>query len=306
MNIFVSGATGAIGRFAVPALLRAGHHVTGVARDDAKAKQLVGAGAQAVPVSIFERDALVEVIRGHEVVVNLATRIPPLKQMGDPAAWAENDRIRREASGILAGAADAAGATRFVQESITFTYPDRGEEWIDENVPPETPASLSSTTAAEAAAHRFTELGGVGVVLRFGALYGPGSEVTIASARLARRHIAMALGDPKGYISSVHMADAGAAVAAAIDAPAGIYNVVEDAPVTKRELGHIVGAAVGARPWLYVPGRFTRLVGRNGSALARSQRVSNRKLRDATAWVPSFPSGREGWADIVAHGHDRG
>ncbi len=306
MNVFVVGATGAIGRFAVPALLRAGHQVTGVARNDTKAKQLADAGAQPVSVSIFDQDALVEVMGGHDAVVNLATRIPPLKQMRDPDAWAENDRIRREGSGIIAGAAAEVGATRLVQESITFPYPDRGDQWIDEEVPTDTPSSLSATTVAEAAAQRFTELGGTGIVLRFAALYGPGSEVTVASARLARRHIAMTVGHPNAYLSSVHMADAGTAVAAALEAPAGIYNVVEDTPVTRRELGRIVGEAVGARPWLYLPGRFTRLAGQSGSALARSQRVSNRKLRDATGWAPAFPSAREGWADIVANGHDRG
>lgn len=305
MNIFVSGATGAIGRSAVPSLLRAGHHVTGVVRSDAKAKQLVDAGAQAVPVSIFDHDALVEVMRGHDVVVNLATRIPPLKQMNKPDAWADNDRIRRDGSATLAGAALSAGVGRFVQESITFTYPDRGGEWIDEGVATDTPVALSATTA-EGAAEGFTDSGGTGIVLRFGALYGPGSETTVMSARLARRHLAMALGSPGSYISPVHMADAGGAVVAAVDAPAGVYNVVDDEPVTKRELGRIVGRAVGARPWLHVPGRFTRLVGQKGSALARSQRVSNRRLRDATAWTPTFPSSREGWADIVAKGHDRG
>lgn len=306
MNVFVVGATGAIGRFAVPALLRAGHQVTGVARNDAKAKQLVDVGAQSVAVSIFDHDALVEVLRGHEVVVNLATRIPPIKQMRDPAAWADNDRIRREASGIISDAAAEAGAAQLVQESITFPYPDRGDQWIDEEVPTDTPAALSATAVAEAAAHRFTERGGVGVVLRFAALYGPGSELTVTTARLARRHVAMTVGDPRGFVSAVHTADAGAAVAAALDAPAGTYNVVEDAPVTRRELGRIVGDAVGARPWLYLPGRFTKLAGQSGSAMARSQRVSNRKLRDTTGWAPAFPSAREGWADIVANGHDRG
>lgn len=306
MNIFVTGATGAIGRLAVPALLRAGHRVSGVARTDAKASQLVTAGAGAVRVSIFDHGALVSAMAGHDAVVNLATRIPPLKQISDPDAWAENDRIRREASATLAGAAVAASVGRFVQESITFTYPDRGQDWIDEGVPTETPASLGATTVAEAAADGLRATGGIGVVLRFGGLYGPGAETTVAAARLARRHLAMVLGHPGGYTSPVHMADAGSAVVAALAAPAGVYNVVDDEPVTRRELGRIIGRAVGARPWLHVPGRFTRLVGQQGSALARSQRVSNRHLRAATGWSPSFPSSRQGWADIVTNGHDRG
>ena len=37
-------------------------------------------------------------VAGHDVVCNLATRIPPTAHAARSAAWADNDRIRREAS----------------------------------------------------------------------------------------------------------------------------------------------------------------------------------------------------------------
>ena len=55
MKLFVTGATGAIGRHAVPALVAAGHQVTGVARSDAKAAWLHEQGADSARVSIFDR-----------------------------------------------------------------------------------------------------------------------------------------------------------------------------------------------------------------------------------------------------------
>ncbi|MCI0443576.1 NAD(P)H-binding protein [bacterium] len=45
MNIFVSGATGVIGKRAVPLLLNSGHQVTGVARSQQKAEVLQKLGA---------------------------------------------------------------------------------------------------------------------------------------------------------------------------------------------------------------------------------------------------------------------
>jgi nucleoside-diphosphate-sugar epimerase len=299
MKLFLAGATGAIGRYAVPALVAAGHEVTGVARSDAKADWLRERGASPVAVSIFDRAQLADAVVGHEAVVNIATRIPPTKEASKAASWAENDRIRRDGSAALVDAALAAGVGRYVQESITFTYPDRGDAWIDEEVPIDVPDSLSTVADAEASARRFTEAGGTGVVLRFGALYGPGSEQTDMMLGLARRHVGTALGPPGGYISQLHLADAGSAVVAALGVPAGTYNVVDDEPLTKRAQARLVGEAVGARPWIVVPGRLVRFVGGPAVTLARSQRVSNAKLR-ATGWAPRYPTVREGLAATVA------
>jgi nucleoside-diphosphate-sugar epimerase len=98
------------------------------------------------------------------------------------------------------------------------------------------PDALASIMAAEDSARRFTAEGGTGVVLRFAALYGPGSEQTESQACQARRHMGFVFGRRDAYVSSLHLADAGTAVVAALSAPAGIYNAVDDEPVTKRQL----------------------------------------------------------------------
>ncbi len=98
------------------------------------------------------------------------------------------------------------------------------------------PDALASIMAAEESARRFTAEGGTGVVLRFAALYGPGSEQTESQACQARRHMGFVFGRRDAYVSSLHLADAGTAVVAALSAPAGICNAVDDEPVTKRQL----------------------------------------------------------------------
>src|SRR5690606_2573143 len=121
--------------------------------------------------------------------------------------------------------------------------------------------------------------------------------------RWARRHVGFLLGRPGGYISSIHLADAGAAAAAALAVPAGTYNVADDEPVTKRELAAAAGEAVGARPWVHVPGPLTPLVVRgqpSAALLARSHRVANRRFREAAGWAPRYPSVREGLRAAVA------
>src|SRR6476661_7349655 len=131
MRVFVAGATGVLGRRAVARLVAAGHQVTGIARSPEKAAQLETLGAAPVGVDLFDPDGLRVAVAGHDAVVNLATHIPPLRDMARLSTWAENERIRRDASGHLVDAAIAAGARVFVQESLAFMYGEHGAEWID-------------------------------------------------------------------------------------------------------------------------------------------------------------------------------
>jgi nucleoside-diphosphate-sugar epimerase len=300
MNVFVTGGTGAIGGHAVPTLVAAGHRVTALARSPEKAAALAEWGADPAPVSIFDRAALARVMRGHDAAVNLATAIPPMSRFMLRSAWADNDRIRTEGSAAIVDAALDAGVSRVVQESVCMLYSERGAEWIDESVPVDRYPMAMGNLAAEASTHRFSEAGGAGIVLRFGWFYGPGATHSEQLLDLARRHVFIQMGRADGYVSSIHMADGGTAVAAALQAPAGVFNVVDDEPLTKRDYADALAAAAGTRPWLRAPGRAALLLGNRSTSLTRSLRVSNEKLRGATGWSPTYPSAREGWLATAA------
>jgi nucleoside-diphosphate-sugar epimerase len=297
MRIFVAGATGVVGQRAVPLLVEAGHEVTAVARTPEKAAWLRSVGATPVSVDLFDAAAVTEAMAGHDVVINLATSIPPASRAARRSAWAGNDRIRTVASANLAGAAIATGAGRYIQESISLIYADGGDRWLAEDAPIDPLPHTRSTLAAEAAAQRVTDAGGIGVALRFGLHYGRLRHVD-ELARILRTGVAPAFGRD-GYTPSIHIDDAATAVVAALDAPAGVYNVSDDEPVTRGEYFGALAAALDTRRPRILPRGLARLFGSLGLSLARSLRVSNRRFKEATGWAPRYPSVREGWPASV-------
>jgi nucleoside-diphosphate-sugar epimerase len=166
LRIFLAGATGAIGRRLVPLLTS--HEVFGTTRFANKAEALRKLGAQPVVVDVFDAASLMkEVLAAKpEIVIHQLTDLPPGL---DPARMAEaagrNARIRIEGTKNLIAAALAAGARRFIAQSIA---------WEAQGVSAEGVASLERQT-----------LRAQGTVLRYGRLYGPGTGRDDAPAELA-------------------------------------------------------------------------------------------------------------------------
>jgi len=303
-SVFLTGATGVVGRLAVPQLVAAGCRVVAMGRSGRKRAALEEMGAQAVAVDLLDAAAVRRAVAEAcpEVIVHLATHIPPTPlAMMFPGAWRENDRLRREASSHLVDAALAAGASIYVQESFAPIYEDAGERWIDESFPVRPARTNRTVLDAERSAERFTAGGGRGVVLRFAYFYGPDAMLAsmAAAARGGRSPLPGRFDD---FVSHVAHADAASAVVAAVTAgelAAGTYNVVDDEPLRRGEFARAIASLVGAPEPRPLPGWLVRLGGEPLALLARSQRMSNAKLRGATAWRPRWPNAREGLREAL-------
>ena len=301
MRIFITGSTGVVGKRAIPQLIRLGHSVTAAIHAAHKRADVEQTGATAVEADLFDPVSLRQNMAGHDVVVNLATHIPRSGlSMFMRSAWRENDRIRSIGAANIAQIAGDLGVQRLIQESFAPVYADRGEAWIDEAAPIEPVRYNRSVADAEAAVADFALQGGVGVVLRFAAFYGPDSLQLDYLARSVRRGFAPLFGPSQNFISSVSHDDAASAVVAALTLPAGTYNVSDDDPVRHREYVDALADALHAQHPRLPPPWATALTGSLGKMIARSLRISNRKLRDASNWAPVYPSVREGWPATVA------
>jgi len=217
MRVFLAGAAGAIGRRLVPLLVRAGHAVIGTTRSAEKASELARAGINPVVLDVFDRQAVIDCVSSAkpEVIIHQLTDLP---QQLDPArisaSYAANARIRIEGTGNLLAAARAASARRFIVQSIAFAYAP-GREPHPETDPLNLADPMRAVTvrgAAEMEQQVLQEEGVVGIVLRYGLLYGPGTWYSVAERKPA-----------------LHVdAAAHAAVLAVTRGQPGIYNIAED------------------------------------------------------------------------------
>jgi len=296
-RVFVTGATGVLGRRVVPALVDAGHSVSAVVRSAAKAETVRAVGATAVEVDLFDRASVLTAIAGHDAAANLATHIPSGPAAAERSSWDTNDRLRRVASAIIADCVIDTGVGRLIQESITFPYVDAGDGWIDEDHPRTYFWGNDCTTVAEASAARVTAAGGSGVVLRFAMFMAPESDHCQSYIRGAQRGAFRIAGKPSGYMSFIHVDDAASAVLAALEAPAGTYNVAEPDPRPRSEHRAALAAIAGRSELSLLP-ELVDPVDEGVRSLARSHRISSQRLREATGWEPRIHAVDQ-WGDLA-------
>jgi uncharacterized protein YbjT (DUF2867 family) len=155
MRIFLAGATGVLGIRLLPLLIDAGHVVAGMTRSPDKVAAIRAQGGEPIVCDVFEEAHLAEAVKSFDpdAVIDQLTDLPDRRDELVAHA-AKNDRIRTEGTRNLVAAAKAAGANRFLAQSIAW----RPEERV---------------RALDLHEHQVLEIGGV--VVRYGRLYGPGT-----------------------------------------------------------------------------------------------------------------------------------
>jgi nucleoside-diphosphate-sugar epimerase len=299
MRILVLGATGVAGRSTLPALVEAGHAVWGHARGQENATLVRRLGAEPVAGDAEDIGTLRRWLHGKHAVIDLRVRIPTVNRAMLPWAWREYVHLRDTAAGQVVDAAIAAGVPVVVHDTVTMVYADGGDTLLDECSPVDASGPLTANLAAERHLERLAASGGRGVALRFGQFYGPDDLTSRELLHRAARGQAMVLGDPAGWTSAVHTDDVGPAVLAALTAPAGVYNVVDDEPMRRSDVLALLAGVVGRTSLRQPPAFLAGLANAPVKALARSQRVTSERFRELTGWAPHVPSRRTGWPEAA-------
>jgi nucleoside-diphosphate-sugar epimerase len=313
MKVFVAGSSGAIGRRLIPLLVRAGHSVIAMTRSAAKTDVIRSTGAVPAVADALDKGAVMAVVQSAEpeVVVHQLTAIPPRFSIRRfDREFVLTNRLRTEGTDHLLAAARAVGARRFVAPSFAgWPYARDGgpvkteADPLDSNPPAALRRSLEAIRYLEATVLETRGL--EGLVLRYGAFYGPGTSLGEGGSLLddVRRRRVPIVGRGTGVWSFIHIDDAAAATLAAIERGApGAYNIVDDDPAPISEWLPALAAAVGAKPPRHIPAFVARVaIGAHGVALMTQIRgASNVKAKRELGWRPRYSSWRTGFREVLS------
>jgi nucleoside-diphosphate-sugar epimerase len=311
MKVFVAGATGALGKQLVPMLVERGHEVTGMTRSPAKEEMVRAMGARPAIADALDPEAVAKAVAEAqpEAVAHELTDLTGTFARNIDKSFATTNRLRTEGLDHLLAAAKAAGARRFIAQSFAGwpSEPSGGPVKTEED-PLQThpPKSVSESLAAiRHVEDTTTQAEGLdGLALRYGGFYGPGTSLAIDPpgdfTKLIAKRRAPIIGDGGGIWSLVHIEDAAAATAAALERGGpGVYNVVDDDPVPVGELIPEIARIIGAKP----PRRLPRWVGRLAAGevgvmmMTEIRGATNVKAKRELGWEPRYPSWRLGFRE---------
>ena len=157
MRIFLAGASGILGQRLIPLLIQAGHVVGGMTRSASKTELLERLGAEPILADVFDRKALIQVVRDFkpDIILNELTDLPDdVTQISQHAD--RNARIRTEGNQNLIEAARQSRSPKILAKSVAWQMPDGPNA--------RAVAELQRAVLAEG-----------GVVLSYGQFYGPGT-----------------------------------------------------------------------------------------------------------------------------------
>jgi len=303
MRVFVTGATGALGRHLVPGLLAAGHEVTATTRTPGKVAQLRQAGAEPVVVDGLDREAVIAAVRAAapEVIVHQMTALAGMRSLRHPdKAFAVTNELRTRGTDNLLAAAARAGTRRVIAQGYAGPGPDRGSGPLKTEEDPPDWRPIRSAVQGPAAIRHVEEAvpqeAPEGIVLRYGGFYGPGASDFLLD--MLRKRQVPVIGGGTGVWSFIEITDAAAATLAAVDrGEPGLYNVVDDDPAPVAEWLPYLAKVAGARPPLRVPAWLGRLLAGEFvvAQMTTSRGSSNEKARKELGWEPRYASWREGF-----------
>jgi nucleoside-diphosphate-sugar epimerase len=298
MHVFVTGASGWVGRGLVPELIAAGHHVTGLARSDAAATALRAAGVEVRAGSLDDLDTLRDAAAASDGVVHLAFK-HDIAFAGDFAGATKADRAAIEtfgdalagtdkpfvlASGILGVLGLPPGVVATERDGLAA--PGAGREVLISGANDRVD-NANFTLALAARGIRSS------VVRLPPATHGNGDNGFIPTViGLAReKGTAAYVGDGSNRWPAVHRDDAASLFRLALEsAPAGsVLHAVGDDGVPIRQVAELIASRLGVPAVSVTPEQIGEYVGFLGGFWGFDGPASAQLTRDLVGWQPTHP-----------------
>ncbi|HEX3975985.1 MAG TPA: SDR family oxidoreductase [Solirubrobacteraceae bacterium] len=282
MRVFVTGASGWIGSAVVADLIEAGHQVAGLARSDASATTVQGAGAEVVRGSIDDLDTLTAAAAAADGVIHTAY-IHDFSQM--EAAAATDRRVIE----TLGSALEGSDRPLVVTTGTGVLHPGR-PVIEDDRHDPSTPGHprRENESVALGLADRGVR---VSIVRPAPSVHGNGDHGFVARlVEIARERDASGyVGDGANRWAAVHRLDAARLYRLALEqGPAGsVYHAVGDEGVATRDIADAIARHLRLPLVSVDPDDAADHFGWLGAFFSWDAPASNALTRERLGWEPT-------------------
>lgn len=301
MEVFITGATGVLGKRVVKLLVENNLKVRALSRSEANENIIRSLGGIPVSGDLFNSDDMIKASEGCDIILHLATAIP---KNGKPKAadWKMNDRIRTEGTYVLLEAARVNEIGFFLQQSIAFLYGNRNGETVtaDMRIADKQPGMLNSAKTME----EIIQKSGVHyAIVRFGSFYSADSAQTKGQVEAVKKRKLPIIGKGDFYWNVIHVDDAASAILHILlnkeRCQNKIINVSDFNPILFSDWVKAIASATGSKPPASIPKWIGRLVlGKDmfGVLTSSYKLVKEDVMKD---WQPVYPDFREGIRTVV-------
>lgn len=302
MKVFVTGATGIIGKRIVKQLVQLNYEVVGLARSDKNVAQLKGLGAIPRRGDLFQAQQLIDITRDCDAILHMATKIP-LQAVPKAKDWIMNDRIRTEGTRNLITAAEKNGIKTFIQQSVIFTYGDQhgADIYHDTPLPDQVSYNLLSNVEMEDMLTQHPSL--QYIILRFGWFYSADSAQTQNMLQMAKKGFFPVIGKGHSFLNMIHADDAATAVVHALQNASSlqrsIFNITDFSPISLKDMITAMAQAAKGRTPMHIPRALARIM--TGKAAVEFLTASM-KIQPASHfgdWRPKYPDFKLGIQEVA-------
>jgi uncharacterized protein (TIGR01777 family) len=305
MRVFVTGATGLVGRRLVADRVRHGDRVVVLSRDGDRARRVLaadgGGEVEVVEGDPSARGAWHARVDGCDAVVHLAGA-----GVGDRRWSAAYKKLlldsRVESARQVASAIDAAADRPSILVSASATgYYGACDAAVDETAPPGDDFLATLSVEWERAAQSVGAGGARVVLARMGIVLDPRGGALSRMVPLFRWMVGGPLGSGRQYMPWIHWRDVVGLIDLALreDRLTGPVNLVAPETVTGRAFARALGRVLGRPSWLPAPRLGLRIaVGELANYMTMSQHVAPKKALEL-GYEFAFPELGRALADLL-------
>lgn len=281
MKVFITGGTGFIGSAVVPELLAAGHEVLGLARSEASASALLGAGARVHRGSLEDFDRLRQGVQQADGVIHLGF----VHDFSRYKAYCELDRQVIETLGQALESTD---------QPLVITS-GAGSASTEED-----PLTLDSSQiprlASEEAANAVVAQGRRAMVVRASpSVHGQGDRkgfISMLVALAREKRVSAYIGDGANRWNAVHRSDAAKVFVRALEhgEAGGRYHAVGESEIPFHRIAKAIGQAIGVPAVSITKEQAEEHFGWLGVFVGIDCPVSSELTQQRLSWTPRGPT----------------